>query len=400
LTGGDIVFKVPYSLDELMRINSGIFHGYSQIGKFVTVYPKNASEFRSLARRLHQATADFEAPQIPFDFRYADQSCVYFRYGRFKTGRLTAGENSSIPMLTAPDGTKVPDDRLAQYVPGWSAKPVHTGDKEMPRKVLGGPFGERYCVFRSIVQRGKGGIYEAMDAERGETVIIKEGRARGEVDWEGSDGIDRLRNEVTALAKLRRARVPVPEIFAQFDSGGNLYLVLEKINGVTLQALIDECFCRLTVEESLRLGLKIASVVSKIHRAGWVWRDCKPANILITPLGKVRPIDFEGACHIDHPSSLPWGSKGFASPESLTGEMRDSNQPEDLYGLGATLHFLLAGSLPEQKKNGENPIARNHIQKQLAKTIMGLLAPNPVHRPDIAAVILRLSSSLHRLRNV
>jgi len=396
LTGGDIVFKVPHSLDELMKINSGIYYGYSQIGKFVTVYPKKASEFRSLARRLHQATANFEAPQIPFDFHFSDRSCVYFRYGRFKSNQLTAGEISNVSMLTAPDGTKVLDDRfLASYVPGWSAKPVNTGKNENARKILEDPFGKRYCVFRSIVQRGKGGIYEAMDMKRGEKVIIKEGRAKGEVDWDGRDGIDRLRNEMTALSRLRHARVPVPEIFANFENEGNSYLVLEKINGVTLRALIEECFSRLTVDESLRLGLKTAVVVSRIHEAGWVWRDCKPANLLITPTGRVRPIDFEGACRVDHPSTVPWSSKGFASPETRTSDNRDSNLPEDLYALGATLHFLLTGFLPEQTNHGGKPITHNHIPKHLAKTIMGLLEPNPKRRPNAATVILQLSSCLN-----
>src|ERR1043166_7490310 len=70
LIASKIVFKLPKSLDELMKINSGIFYGYSQIGKFVTVYPKDESEFKELAARLHEATKVFETPDVPFDFHY------------------------------------------------------------------------------------------------------------------------------------------------------------------------------------------------------------------------------------------------------------------------------------------------------------------------------------------
>src|ERR1043166_745125 len=73
---GEIVFKIPRSLDELMKINSGICYGYSQIGKFITVYPKDESEFTKLAARLDEATKIFESPDVPFDFHYAPRSCV------------------------------------------------------------------------------------------------------------------------------------------------------------------------------------------------------------------------------------------------------------------------------------------------------------------------------------
>jgi hypothetical protein len=388
LTERQVVFKVPRSLEELIRINSGIFYGYSQIGKLITVYPENDEEFRCLIRKLHAATLEFEGPQVPFDFCYANRSCVYFRYGAFK---MSSRKNPDIPILTAPDGTKIPDNRrLADYVPSWSPNPVN----KRPSRPSNTAFSKRYCIFRSIVQRGKGGIYEAIDIRRASKVIIKEGRANGEVGWDGRDGRDRLRNEMVSLAELHRARVPVPKILASFQSEGNTYAVLEKINGVTLQALIDQRFFHITDQESLTLALKVAEVVSAIHQAGWVWRDCKPANLLITPSEEVRPVDFEGACRVDRPSTLPWASKGFASPETLTAEKRSSNLPEDLYALGATLHFLFTGFLPKEKNGGTRP---GHLPERLRETIKGLLEANPKRRPNAAAVISHLSSCLDEL---
>lgn len=388
-----VVYKIPVSLDELARINSGIFYGYSQIGKFVTVYPKNDEEFRSLAKRLHQATVEFKAPQIPFDFRFSDGSCVYFRYGRFRTGQLAAREDTVDSILTAPEGNEVPDDRYrANYVPGWDPPPIRPDSQREPTNRVNSQFNQRYCVFRSIVQRGKGGIYEALDMKRdGRRVIIKEGRAHGEVGWDGSDGLDLLRNEMAVLTDLRRSEVPVPTILDNFESGENSYLVLEKINGVTLQALIDRFAASLTDDEFLDLGRRIAGLVSCIHKAGWVWRDCKPSNLLVLPSGKIRPIDFEGASRVDCHLTKPWGSKGFVAPEALSGISRKGNVAEDLYALGMTLYFLFTGVLPEQTENRAGPTTQRCLPKTVHKTITNLLSVDPGRRPNAGVVVSQLS---------
>jgi tRNA A-37 threonylcarbamoyl transferase component Bud32 len=388
---GEIVFKIPRSLDELMKINSGICYGYSQIGKFITVYPKDESEFTKLAARLDEATKIFESPDVPFDFHYAPRSCVHFRYGQFW---MLSSDDSKSPILTAPDGTNEPDNRLLpEYVPSWSANPLKTSARTRP--LTNGLFPDRYCILKSIVQRGKGGIYTAMDMSNGEKVVIKEGRASGEMDWNGCDGRDRIRNELTALTELRRARVPVPKIWADFQNDHNMYLVLEKLQGVTVQALIDEHLSDLTVEECLRVGMNTARIIARIHKAGWVWRDCKPANLLIMPSGSVRAIDFEGARRVDHPSTLPWASKGFAPPETGSGKMRASNLPEDLFALGVTLHFLFTGSLPDRTGKQARSVG---VPRRLEKMIMRLLERRPEHRPSAAKVVSELSSCLCELQ--
>ncbi len=75
-----VKYKAPRSLAELMKINAGIFYGYSQIGKFITVYPRSEPEALEIAETLHQITCDLNAPTIPFDNRYKINSNVYYRY--------------------------------------------------------------------------------------------------------------------------------------------------------------------------------------------------------------------------------------------------------------------------------------------------------------------------------
>src|SRR5215210_1942189 len=62
LIARSVNFKAPRSLAELMKINSGLYYGYSQIGKFITVYTRTPAEAVSLARALHQMTRRMAAP--------------------------------------------------------------------------------------------------------------------------------------------------------------------------------------------------------------------------------------------------------------------------------------------------------------------------------------------------
>ncbi len=83
-----LLFKVPASLDLLVQLNAGIA-AFSQIGKFLTIYPRSTVEAVDLAQQLHAATRGLCGPKIPFDARYRNNSLVYYRYGSF--GRSNDG---------------------------------------------------------------------------------------------------------------------------------------------------------------------------------------------------------------------------------------------------------------------------------------------------------------------
>src|SRR5436309_10814558 len=74
----DAAFKVPDRLEFLAALNSG-FSPFSQVGKFLTVYPRNGAEAADLARKLHAATRGLPGPKVPFDVRYRRNSLVFYR---------------------------------------------------------------------------------------------------------------------------------------------------------------------------------------------------------------------------------------------------------------------------------------------------------------------------------
>src|SRR5918911_2169909 len=65
-----VQFKAPISLEEINKINSGLFYRYSQVGKLITVYPKSPEDAVILARQLHELTSHLSSPDVPFDQKF------------------------------------------------------------------------------------------------------------------------------------------------------------------------------------------------------------------------------------------------------------------------------------------------------------------------------------------
>src|SRR5205085_2887129 len=99
--------------------------------------------------------------------------------------------------------------------------------------------------------------------------------------------------------------------------------------GVSLQTLLSKRRRRLPIKRALWFGLQVARLVSKLHAAGWVWRDCKPDNLLVTMHGTIRPVDFEGACRFQKSDPSLWGTHGFVPPEFTKSSNKGSKVPED-----------------------------------------------------------------------
>lgn len=399
LTDCGVQFKAPASLQELGRLNAGLGKGYSQVGKIITVYPRTNAEAMSLASKLHELTEGWPAPVVPFDLRFRPGSNVYYRYGAFKHLEIENPDGTRTPALRNPQGNMVPDLReLEEAKPAWVDDLFTHQRREQEAPPERNPLKTTYRVFRALSQRGKGGVYQAVDLSvpPPRFCLLKEGRRHGEVSWDGRDGHWRVKHEEQVLTLLSDSGVAVPQIYASFELNGHSYLVTEFIAGESLQALINRQQRRLSVSRALHYGIEIASVISDIQAAGWVWRDCKPANLMITGQGRIRPLDFEGACRIDQPDLLPWGTPGFApSPERTAHEARSSVY-DDLYALGAVIYLLLTGRLPDAV--APIPIAklRRDVPIDVQEVITELLTASPRQRPGVERVIRQLKSSLPR----
>ncbi|MGB8510757.1 MAG: lipopolysaccharide kinase InaA family protein [Pyrinomonadaceae bacterium] len=395
LSGCGILFKAPNSLIEAQKINSGLYYGYSQVGKLFTVYPGTPAEAVNIARQLYELLGSTSAPTVPFDRRLYPDSCIYYRYGAFKRLEIENEDGTRTLAIRDPQGRLVPDLRDAPAgSPVWAVSPFTEQPPDAPATSVESPLKTTYRAFRALTQRGRGGVYEAVDMRHASPrfCIIKEGRREGELNWDGRDGSWRVRNEESVLASLRAASVEVPRIYDSFGVDGNYYLVTEFIEGETLQAHLLRRRRRLSMSRALRLGAGVALLLARIHAAGWSWRDCKPSNIMLTKTGALRPLDFEGGCPGDRPDPMPWGTQGFTPPERLPDAV--SRVYEDLYALGATIHLLLTGELPRPSSPTPLGKLRRGIPSEVCRLIAGLLAVNVGRQPsaqDAADRLLEIS---------
>jgi serine/threonine protein kinase len=390
-------FKAPRSLREVGKLNSGLDYRYSQIGKIITVYPRTNDEAVFLAQQLHKLTKHLNGPTVPFDLRFSDTSNVYYRFGAFEHLELVRN-GRQILAVYGPEGGLVPDIR-EQAKPDWMSDifETHKPKSRSSRQTAVSSI----RVIKALVQRGKGGVYVAVDLGSGSPrlCLLKEGRRHGELTWDGRDGAWRVRNEKRVLSRLWSCGVPVPRVHSSFEMGGNYYLVMEYLDGETLHDKLLFRSRRLAVTQVLDCGIQLAQFIVQMHSAGWAWRDCKPKNIIVTRDGRLVPIDFEGAAPIRRPDHLRWSTPGF------TPAFRDrkvgNGVADDLYALGSILFLLLTGRVYDSATALTIKKLRRNVPSKLCQLVESLLAIEAHRRPtaEIAlATLTAISLSLKRQR--
>lgn len=339
------LFKVPRRVELLISLNAGLTE-FSQVGKFLTIYPRSTDEALILARELHRATRGLAGPRVPFDAPYRANSIVSYRYGAFRPStRKAAG------FIRNPAGRLARDKRgPGQALPRWLDDPFNPA-RPKSRKATG-PIGLDYIVYKAITQRGKGGVYEAVDisVSPARLVIIKEGRRHGETDMEGHDGYARVRHEAKVLRKLNRADLPVPKVLREFSQDGIRYLVLEHFPGKPLIPASRMQPAKTSWRRAAEILDRLEPILSRIHAAGWIWRDCKPSHILVDRR-QFRLIDFENACRPGERKIGAWASRHYFPPPKPGTNRRRTGSGEDDYALGVIGFQFGTGHFPARTKS-------------------------------------------------
>jgi len=166
------LYKVPAKLSFLAHLNSGDA-GYSQIGKFITVYARSDDEAATLARKLHHVTFGCAAPEIPFDVRYRSRSAVYYRYGSYVNG-----QEGALSFIIDSVGKAHPDKRAPRSaVPYWLKDPIN---KRLIRPSKSrSPLGLEFLVHKALAQRGKGGYLRPSICQISHRVSLSLNKAGG-----------------------------------------------------------------------------------------------------------------------------------------------------------------------------------------------------------------------------
>lgn len=399
LKRSDTLFKATKSLAELQKVNAGIFYGFSQVGKVITIYPKSTECAIVTAGELHSLTAGRAAPIVPYDNRLQRNSCVFYRYGSFSKRDIIFRKNK-VPAISRPDGKLVPDLRTpGAAVPPWLTDPFQPLHARAVREALT-PLETTYSNYEAILQRGKGGVYRAVDNSfvSPKSCVIKEGRRHGESDWFGRDGFTRIKREAQFL-KLNSSLIPaVPRMITSFRANDCFYLVVERVAGRSLQQVIASPE-RISTHRMLNYCKNMAEIVADIHAVGWAWRDCKPANFFCQKNHGMRALDFEGACRLRDAEPRSLATPDYLPPKGR----RTSSDLEgiDLYALGTSIMQLIARSSSPTKLSVplKREIKKRNLPESVAKAIRGLRSSNPGARLSARAT-QRLFEKLLRRKGV
>src|ERR1700682_5317324 len=143
-----------------------------------------------------------------------------------------------------------------------------------------------YEVLAPIGAGGMGEVYQAHDTKLGRDVAIK---VLPEVFAHDSERLSRFQREAKMLAALNHANIAT--IYGLEQSGGTSYLVMELVSGETLAERVKGDGA-VPLEEALAIAKQIAEPLEAAHEKLIIHRDLNPANVKVTPEGKVKVLDF------------------------------------------------------------------------------------------------------------
>jgi outer membrane protein assembly factor BamB len=206
----------------------------------------------------------------------------------------------------------------------------------------------RYDIEQVLGIGGMSTVYRARDL-RFSTVArycaIKEMPDTSPDPRTGQIRLANFEREASLLATL--SHPGIPKIYDFFSSNGRVYLVLEFIDGKDLESQLEYRGGPMMEEDVVDWSLQICDVLEYLHGhqpQPIIFRDLKPANIMVDPTGKVTLIDF-GIAKVfqSDKRGTMIGTEGYAPPEQYRGLAEPRG---DIYALGATMHHLLTNSDP------------------------------------------------------
>jgi hypothetical protein len=248
----------------------------------------------------------------------------------------------------------------------------------------------RYVLTRKLGEGSQGATFEAVDKREGRLVAIKRFDVRGARSWKDVELAER---EAKVLASLSHPLLP--KYLEHFEEGSVLYLVMEKIEGETLQSIRKRGAMR--EEDVLALLRDAATVLDHLHGRAppVIHRDLKPGNVLRRPDGRFAFVDFGAVRDRLRPEggSTVVGTFGYMAPEQFQGRAVPAT---DIYSLGATAIAMLTGEEPEtlpHKGLGIDVAAAlgRRASPAMVRVLSAMLDPDPDRRaPRLGPLVQQL----------
>jgi tRNA A-37 threonylcarbamoyl transferase component Bud32 len=250
---------------------------------------------------------------------------------------------------------------------------------------------QRYLIIGLVGQGGMGAVYQAIDIQVAHRRVAVKEMSQAYLNEDERAGAEaRFLSEAALLGSL--AHPGLPRVYEAFSERSRLYLVMDFIEGKTLSQLLKEGGGHpLPVMQMLSYAQQLCAVLAYLHQhhPPIIFRDLKPANVMVTEHGQIFLIDF-GIARLfkagQPQDTLFLGSPGYASPEQYG--ISQTNPRSDLYSLGVTLHHCLTAREPSL---GDNHFAfvpirqyNSQVPEELDQIIQRLVAVDEQKRPGSA----------------
>ncbi|MGA2412358.1 MAG: serine/threonine-protein kinase [Candidatus Binataceae bacterium] len=210
-----------------------------------------------------------------------------------------------------------------------------------PNTIVGG----RYRVARALGGGGMKLVYLAEDlrlaSRRCALAEMVDSFTSPEMQQQAVAAFQR---EADMLAQLSNQHIP--RIFDRFSEANRHYLVMEYIDGGTLEDELKQNGGKLETARIIDIAIQVLETLEYLHNLEppVIYRDLKPSNVMLTPSGEAKLIDFGIARHFAPLTNATMiGTQGYAPPEQYRGRVETRS---DLYALGATMHQALSGRDP------------------------------------------------------
>lgn len=156
-----------------------------------------------------------------------------------------------------------------------------------------------------------------------------------------ADRISRFENECAMMAKVRHDNVV--SVYSAGRARKQFYIAMELVEGRDLETLVSKEGV-LSPQQAIEYTIQIVQGLDAAHKAGLLHRDMKPGNVIITPEGKAKVLDFGLALgkQDEDTEEIIWATPYYVPPETL--ERKDEDCRTDIYALGMTLRYLLTGA--------------------------------------------------------
>src|SRR5438105_4758453 len=211
-----------------------------------------------------------------------------------------------------------------------------------------------YRILEKIGAGGQGTVYKATDTKLGRAVVIKVLPPELTVK---EANLKRFEREARLASALDHPNICT--IFDLNDIEGVHFIAMQYVEGKNVRDLVNGR--PLDLRSALSITIQVADALSAAHERGIIHRDVKAGNVMVTPSGQVKILDFGLAKLVDDSASpggihhtdltevgIPYGTATYAAPEQARGERVEAHA--DIFSTGVLLYEMLTGTWPFQGK--------------------------------------------------